>query len=111
MSDRGIHPRNLADLIENWDWDGEGTLGQQIQEAAESHNLTQARPRIIRTIAELEALDPETVVVCRRWSKYETVEDLLKYIYSDRNFAAALPAVVVIPAEQVRVARKALEEA
>lgn len=45
MTDFGIHPRNLAELIDNWDWDGEGTLGQQIQEAAESHSLTQARPR------------------------------------------------------------------
>lgn len=77
----------------------------------EHDGLLMPDPQIIRTVKELEALDPETVVVCRRWSKYETVEDLLKYIYSDRNFAAALPAVVVIPAEQVRVARKALEEA
>lgn len=110
MSDRGIHPRNLADLIDNWDWDGEGTLGQQIQEAAESHNLTQARPRIIRTIAELEALDPDTLLISPHRDYPISAGDFLHEIEWDIDYADDLPAVKIATGEQVRAARRALEE-
>lgn len=111
MSDRGIHPRNLADLIDTWDLDGDGTLGQQIQEAAESHNLTQARPRIIRTIAELEALDPDTLLISPHRDYPISAGEFLNAIEYDIDYGDDLPAVVVAPADQARAARKALEEA
>lgn len=42
MTDRGLHPRSLAELIDNWEWAGDGTLGEQIQEAAEAHGFITA---------------------------------------------------------------------
>lgn len=71
-------------------------------------------PQIIRTVEELEALDPDMVLLNRNEDEDEsegvlTVQELLSCgkIYR----AKWLPAVVVAPAEQVRAARKALEEA
>lgn len=101
MTDFGIHPRTLSDLVDNWDWDGDGTLGQQIQEAAESHNLTQPAPRIIRTVEELEALDHDTLVL-----------DAAGYTvrYGSQVIMWDLPLAIIRDGAEVRAARKALEE-
>lgn len=68
--------------------------------AAEGHITPD--PQIIRTVEELEALDPDVVLMGAPWHG----------IFTTHTIAAHdLPAVVVAPAEQVRAARKALEEA
>lgn len=54
-------------------------------------------PTIIRTVEELEALDPDSLVL-----------DRTGHLMTNRD---RLPAVVVATAEQVRAAREALEEA
>lgn len=66
-------------------------------------------PTIIRTAEELEALDPDTLLSPREalpmtWQP----RDLLRF---KMQGGAPLPAVVITNGEQVRAARKALEEA
>lgn len=57
-------------------------------------------PQIIRTVEELEALDPDVVLMGAPWHG----------IFTTHTIAAHdLPAVVVASAAQVRAARKALE--
>lgn len=56
-------------------------------------------PQIIRTVEELEALGPDTLVMSRN-GYLDLAED-----------NGRIPAVVVATAAQVRAARKALEEA
>lgn len=66
--------------------------------------------RIIRTVAELEALDPDTVL----WSQYEayiSASALLEDIAWDTEYEGDLPAVVIRDGAEVRAARRALEEA
>lgn len=60
-------------------------------------------PTIIRTVEELEALDPETLLYCG-WRECHYI--LAKDLHPDH-----LPAMVLVPAAQVRAAYKALEEA
>lgn len=72
--------------------------------------ITGTRPRIIRTVEELEALDPETVL----WSQYEayiSASALIEDIAWDTEYEGDLPAVVIRDGAEVRAARKALEEA
>ena len=59
-------------------------------------------PHIIRTTAELEALDADTVLFT--WGNMEAQPWL--HVFEDD-----LPAVVIATGEQVMAARKALEEA
>ncbi|WP_312800937.1 hypothetical protein [Corynebacterium variabile] len=81
--------------------------------AAEGH-LTPA-PQIIRTVKELEALDPETIVQRRPQypGQYSRTEIAGNLAYAVRRWGTTthLPTVVVATAAQVRAARKALEEA
>lgn len=90
---------NLAQIIRQVDGNhdlGAGALAEAILDRLPA-------PQVIRTVEELEALHPYT---------------LLTYIGYSGSYTTAvclhpddLPAVVVTPAEQVRAARKALEEA
>lgn len=79
--------------------------------AAEGH-LTPA-PQIIRTVEELEALDPDTVMQppldeLGLWPNAMSARSLK---WSMRTWDLKyLPAVVIVPGEQVRAARKALEK-
>lgn len=67
-------------------------------------------PQIIRTVEELEALDPETVVwPARHYGPY-AVETIAPDPFNP-YWTPPLPAVVIATAAQVRAARKALEEA
>lgn len=81
----------------------------------EHDGLLMPDPQIIRTVEELEAIDPETVVQrytdhpCR-YTRTEAAEDLL-YVIRRWGTPEYLPAVVVATAAQVRAARKELEEA
>lgn len=71
-------------------------IGMTINEIRE---LTgDAAPQIIRTVEELEALDPDTLVMSRK-GYLAHAEDNIR-----------IPVVVVATADQVRAARKALEE-
>lgn len=65
-------------------------------------------PQIIRTVEELEALDPETVVTPSP-EDMVTVEVLLDEL---RHFGwtPPFPLAVITPAAQVRAARKALRK-
>ncbi|MEJ6549867.1 hypothetical protein PQI66_09955 [Corynebacterium sp. USCH3] len=70
-------------------------------------------PQIIRTPAELEALDPETIVqrppqYPGQHSRTEHASDLL-YIVQRWGTDKHLPAVVVASGERVRACREALE--
>ncbi|WP_291475719.1 hypothetical protein [Corynebacterium sp.] len=76
--------------------------------AAEGH-LTPA-PQIIRTVEELEALDPDTVVwPVRHYAPY-TVSSMTPDPFN-ADWTPPLPAVVIREGAEVRAARKALEEA
>lgn len=72
-------------------------------------------PQIVRTIEELAALDPETIMqrydnVSGRWPRVESAADLL-YAASHWSWSHCFPAVVVATGEQVRAAREALRQA
>ena len=55
-------------------------------------------PQIIRTVAELEALDPDTLLM--------TVERMDSAFFV---LPVELPAVVIATGDQIRAARKALQ--
>lgn len=55
-------------------------------------------PQVIRTLADLEALDPDTVVISRK-GYLAHAEDNIR-----------IPAVVIATGEQVRAAQQALED-
>lgn len=79
------------------------------QALADAGLLTPA-PQIIRTVEELEALDPDTVVwPAQHYGPY-TVGTIAPDPFNT-YWTPPLPAVVVAPADQVRAAREALEEA
>lgn len=101
MTDRGLHPRNLSELIDNWEWTRDETLGEQIQEAAEGHGLLSPALTVIRTMEELESLDPYTMVLTD--SRYTAW-------YAAQIEEWELPAVVIREGSEVRAAREALEE-
>ena len=67
-------------------------------------------PQIIRTVQELKALDPDTVVLTHEAELDSTghVTALLKRGYTHPDYQ--LPAVVLATGAQVRAARAALEE-
>lgn len=60
-------------------------------------------PTIIRTVKELWSMDLDTLLYCG-WKECHFI--LAKDLHPDH-----LPAVVITPADQVRAAQKALEEA
>lgn len=71
-------------------------------------------PRIIRTAEDLEALDPETMLI-----HYESVSAPYPVVMAQPDWESdyeicpdgLLPLAVIATGEQVRAARKALEEA
>lgn len=102
MSDRPLSERIRA--LTGW-FDPEFSPEAQVVNglANEVRRLEAPVPQIIRTVEELEALDPDTVVMLDRFGTLTTA-DCLPHSHN-------LPAVVVATGEQVRAARKALEEA
>lgn len=101
-----------ADIIADVIWTDEGTLRGTVTEAAQAlkdaGRLTPA-PQIIRTVEELEALDPDTMVWGRHYGPY-AVGALTPDPFIP-EWTPPLPAVVICEAADVRAARKALEEA
>lgn len=55
-------------------------------------------PHIIRTLADLEALDPDTIVMSRKGYPAHAEDNV------------RIPADVIATGEQIRAARQALEE-
>lgn len=96
---------DLAQIIRQVDGNrdlGAGALAEAILDRLPA-------PQIIRTVAELEALDPDTVVVNASGDARAADEAITQHRYRTLD-DVILPAVVVTPAAQVRAARKALEE-
>ena len=88
-----IHPIAVDDALLN--------IGMTINEI---RALTgDPAPTVIRTVEELWSMDLDTLLYCG-WQECHYL--LAKDLHPDH-----LPAVVVLPADQVRAARKALEEA
>lgn len=82
----------------------------QIVDMLDTDGLLMADPQVIRTVEELEALDPETVVwPARHYGPYTVGTIVLDPFNTE--WTPPLPAVVVAPGPQVRAAREALEEA
>lgn len=94
-----IHPIAVDDALLN--------IGMTINEIRALTGDT--TPTIIRTVEELEALDPDTVLMIEG-AEAMTWEprDLIRFKLQG---GSPFPAVVVTTAEQVRAAREALEEA
>ncbi|WP_334137003.1 hypothetical protein [Corynebacterium variabile] len=95
-----------------------GIMSLPVRDVAE--NLRRAvdapdTPQIIRTVEELEALDPDTLVqpALDEWPDWPVVSYArhLAVRITKWGHYSDLPAVVVATADQVRSARKALEEA
>lgn len=94
---------------------GDPYLVAPIAKALEDAGLLAPSPQIIRTVDELEALGAEAVVQRHpqhpgQYPRPETASDLA-YVVQRWGTDRYLPAVLVAPGEQVRAARKALEEA
>lgn len=105
MTMTNINIDDLAQIIRQVDGNrdlGAGALAEAILDRLPA-------PTVIRTVEELEALDGPVWVTCRD-SIPLAAGQLLRFIreYGPRHY---LPAVLVVPAEQVRAAREALEEA
>lgn len=67
--------------------------------------------RIIHTLEELEALDPDTALTLYTWKEATIWEaSFLQSRFEDDGNIPDLPATVVATGDQVRAARKALEE-
>lgn len=88
----GHHPRNI----------------ERAQALADAGLLT-PDPQIIRTIEELEAIDPDTVVVLMQGGIAFT-GGIIAASNAGYDEESALPAVVVATGAQVRAARTALQE-
>lgn len=70
------------------------------------------KPRIIRTREDLEALDPDTVLICPVETQYSfAAEEPQELLARGRKIGTGwLPAVVIATGDQVRAARRALKE-
>lgn len=69
-------------------------------------------PQIIRTVEELQDLDPDTLLI--DWDGEETfayrAQASIRNLGTESMYYDSFPAVVVAPAEQARAAFEALEE-
>ena len=83
---------------------GDYEVSSAIVDALYDAGLLYMGPRIIRTVAELEALDNEDFLMTLDGNIYYAIGA------KGRLFPGDLPAVVITPAEQVRAALKALEK-
>ena len=91
--------------------DGNHTMGAgALAEAILEHRAEWDTPRIIRTVEELEALDPDTLV---KLGDDREIAYVGKILNTRRllGWRPNLPAVVICEGAQVRAAREALEEA
>lgn len=84
------------------------THDTDVAQALADNGLLIPAPQIISNMEELEALDPDMLLINRDEDTL-TVQDLIR---CGRVYRARwLPAVVVATADQVRAAQKAMEEA
>lgn len=86
-------------------------VGSEIAPVLADDGLLMPDPTIIRTVAEMDALDPDTMLVSEDW------DGLLSAGFCQNGGRQAIshehcfPVAVSAPADQVRAAYKALEEA
>ena len=96
---RNIIQRHLA-----WGVKEEDYLDEVVIALADAGYLM-PDPQIIRTVDELEALDPDTLCVT------STFGNVFPAMVLHKRPKHAIPAVVIATGEQVRAARTALQEA
>lgn len=108
MSDRALSERIRA--LMGW-FDPEFSPQAQVVNglANEVRDLEATSPQIIRTPAELEALDPMTVVYTPKGDTPVCAGDFLDDIRYDPDYADDLPAVKVAEGAHLRACREALE--
>lgn len=87
---------------------------RELAQALADAGLLMPAPQIIRNLQELEALDPDTVIQpplddLGVWPRTMTPEVMRHFV--SKFEGSWFPAVVIVPADQVRAAYKALEEA
>ena len=97
-----------------WTWTGEiwrSTDGREMytEQLRDQRGPCRPAPQIIRTPAELEALDPMTVVYTPKRDTPVCAGDFLDDIRHDPDYADDLPAVKVAEGAHVRACREALE--
>ena len=68
-----------------------------------------SNPQIIRSLKELKAVDPDTVLDSNNWDEYMNARYFLSSIEWDSNYLDDLPVAVVATGPRARAARKALE--
>ena len=84
---------------------------RELAQALADAGLLTPEPQIIRTVKELLALDPETVLQRGSSDPWFILAVDLRIMIHKYGSNKYLPAVVVATADQVRAAREALEEA
>lgn len=97
------HPMKMSDLT-----------AQVIAESLADDGLLAPEPQIIRTVDELEALDPDTLVAIPRDygdCDQPRLAGWVRTFYPLGESSPVFPAVVVATGAQVRAARAALQEA
>lgn len=88
---------------------GDFSHHREVAQALADAGLLTPATQIIRTVEELEALDPNTMVWARHYGPY-TVGALTPDPFAPER-TSPLPAVIICEAADVRAARKALKEA
>lgn len=84
-----------------------GKTHDQIVDMLDTDGLLMTDPQVVRTVAELEALDPDTVVwPARHYGPY-TVGTLVPDPFNP-HWTPPLPAVVIREGAEVRAAQEAL---
>ena len=67
-------------------------------------------PQIIRTVEELEALDPDTALTLYTWASTIWPASYFQKCFEDGGYSPDPPAVVIATGTQVRAAREALAQ-
>lgn len=107
MSDRPLSER-IRDLIVWFDPEFSPQAQAVNGLANEVRDLESLSPQIIRTVEELEALDPDTVLTAFRDDGVDVIFRAWDAWQNDDT--AHFPAVVICGGEQVFSARRALEK-
>lgn len=100
---------DLAQIIRQVDGNhdmGAGALAEAILDRLPA-------PQIIRTVEELEALNPDTVLIDRDGEESFAfrMQASIRNLGTESMYHDSFPAVVIRDGAQVRAARKALEKA
>lgn len=83
----------VDDLVADWEWNDEESLGDQISARADSAAILRFSPYAVSTRSELEALDKDTLLMT------DTPPNYVKAGNFDIDW---LPAVVILPGSDNR---------